>query len=501
MRCGEGNPHRLAVYAPVSPRRQLLCAMALAETLAASVIVVVADGVRVDTLKAAIDAGTVPALARLARDGGLHEITTVFPSVTGIAYIPFVAGRHPAPAGLPGLRWYDREHHDLPFPHYTRSYMGWSIRHMDRDLDPGIPTLFELAQPSMGAMTMVGRGLRRRDWIGRGVPYQLRAARTHWTGNLQQWLDLDQHAGHHARQLYRTLAPRYALAAFLGADKASHSEGHQSPHVEAGLRIVDDFVAQLRAGAEEMGRAETTRIQVVSDHGHSPVLHHEDLAGVVADTGVRVIAHPWVYSLRKPEVAVMVSGNAMSHIYLDLQRRTRVWWPDLASRWEPLATMLTGLDSVDLVLLPTGAESCEIRSRTRGSADVSRSHGRYSYRLRTGDPLGIGAHERLDTTDAYNATIASDYPDGLVQVIALACSRRAGEIVLSASRNWDFRAKYEPIPHLSSHGAMHREHMMVPLLLDRPPARAPKRTIDLMPSACDLLGIRIPAGVMGESFV
>ena len=32
-------------------------------------------------------------------------------------------------------------------------------------------------------------------------------------------------------------------------------------------------------------------------------------------------------------------------------------------------------------------------------------------------------------------------------------------------------ARYEPIPHVSSHGALHREHMLVPLLLNRVPVR------------------------------
>jgi hypothetical protein len=43
--------------------------------------------------------------------------------------------------------------------------------------------------------------------------------------------------------------------------------------------------------------------------------------------------------------------------------------------------------------------------------------------------------------------------------------------------------------------------MMVPLLLDRPPARAPRRTADVMPSVLAALGCAIPGGLDGESFV
>jgi arylsulfatase A-like enzyme len=128
-------------------------------------------------------------------------------------------------------------------------------------------------------------------------------------------------------------------------------------------------------------------------------------------------------------------------------------------------------------------------------------HGRYSYRPASGDPLGIGAQESLDADDAYDVTMASDYPDAIVQVAHLAASARSGEIILSASRQWDYRARWEPIPHVSSHGALHREHMQVPLLLSRPASRVPRRTVDVMPSALAALGRAVPAGLDGRSFL
>ncbi len=89
----------------------------------------------------------------------------------------------------------------------------------------------------------------------------------------------------------------------------------------------------------------------------------------------------------------------------------------------------------------------------------------------------------------------------MVQIAHLAASPRSGDIILSAARDWDFRASYEPIPHVSSHGALHREHMLVPLLLNRPPATTPRRTVDVMPSALAALGSSIPAGLDGTSYM
>jgi len=197
----------------------------------------------------------------------------------------------------------------------------------------------------------------------------------------------------------------------------------------------------------------------------------------------------------------MVSGNAMAHIYLDLEKRTRPWLRDLAGKWQAIRDALLARDSVDLVILPSAPGSCEIHARDRGFAVLSWNGAALTYQPATGDPLGIGAQHNLDDRKAYDVTIETDYPDSLVQIARLSDSPRSGEIILSAARDWDFRAKYEPIPHTSSHGALHREHMLVPLLTNHPIARVPRRTVDVMPSALKALGIPIPPGLDGVSFL
>jgi hypothetical protein len=479
-------------------------------------VILVADGVRPDTLAAALDDGSLPALARLRAAGGLHEVTTVFPSVTGPAYAPFLMGRFPGAVGLPGLRWYDRARSRRTFPDRTRSYVGAEMRHVDGDLAPDAPTLFELAargaagvagRGSVAALSVIGRGLARRDVVGRGAGFVLRAARTHFRGDVRGWLDIDRDVGAAVARLVRERRPAVTFAALTGVDKTSHSQGHDAPVVRDALRIVDDTAARIRAEAERDGTWEGMRLWVVSDHGHSPVAAHDDLAALLGAWGYRTLAHPWVYALRRPDLAVMVSGNAMAHLYLEPHRRERPWWPALAGRWEGLAAALLARDSVDLVLLPHSPTRCEVRGAggsgrallewTAGAAAVAR----YSYRPLDGDPLGVGALEALDAGAAYAATRASDYPDAVVQIAHLAGAARAGDVILSAARGWDFRGRYEPIPHVSSHGALHREHVLVPLLLDRPAARAPRRTADVMPSALEALGLEVPGGLDGESFL
>ena len=140
-----------------------------------SVVVLVADGLRHEDLTRAMDVGAVPALQRLRTEGGLHSITTAFPSVTGVAYAPFLVGRHPGSLGLPGLRWYDRSRRISRVRAHARSYVGVEFREVDRDLDPTQPTIFELVQPSLGALSVITRGLPRASRIGGSLGFAMRA--------------------------------------------------------------------------------------------------------------------------------------------------------------------------------------------------------------------------------------------------------------------------------------------------------------------------------------
>jgi type I phosphodiesterase/nucleotide pyrophosphatase len=461
---------------------------------------IIADGVRPDVLARSIAAGHLPALAALRAEGSLHTVTSAFPSVTGPAYAPFIMGRYPGSIGLPGLRWYDRSRKIVGLTGHTRSYVGPEMRFVDRDIDSTAPTMFELAKPSIGALSVITRGLRHADRIGQSPAFIARTALAHFRGNVRGWLAIDREVGEEVAYRLRSQKIKFAFAALTGIDKTSHAAGQDSAVVNDALRIVDDTVARIRSDAERDGRWKRMHLWVGSDHGHSAVRHHEDLAGLLTQWGYTTLAHPFAFN-RSADIAVMVSGNAMAHLYLDIDRRARPWWPKLGEKWSAIAPKLLARESVDLMILPTSSTSCEIHTRDRGMATLAWSGSRYTYRPQSGDPLGVTCQESVDAQRAYDVTVDSDYPDALVQIARLAGAARSGDIILSASRDWDYRAKYEPIPHVSSHGALHREHMLVPLLLNRPPLRAPRRTVDVMPSALAALGITVPKGLDGVSFL
>jgi hypothetical protein len=185
----------------------------------------------------------------------------------------------------------------------------------------------------------------------------------------------------------------------------------------------------------------------------------------------------------------------MAHIYVGLRNPAAT-----GSQRESVVNKLIRRPSVDLLLLP-GASKCHVLSADRGAAEVSWTANSFSYIPDTGDPLAIGAQVNLSADAAYSITRDSLYPDALVQIAFLAQSPRSGDVIASAAPGWDFRARYEPIPHVSTHGSLRREHMLVPLLTNRPPKISPRRTTDIMPSALTALGIPVPANLDGVSFL
>src|SRR2546423_3187198 len=188
---------------------------------AAQVVIVIADGVRPDVLARSIDRGELPALARIRGEGALATITSAFPSVTGPAYAPFLMGRYPGSVGLPGLRWYDRSRKVARFSGHARSYVGAEMRFVDRDIDSACPTIFELAKPSLGALSVIARGLRRRQRIGRSPAFVARAAATHFRGNVRGWLEIDRSVGEEAARRLRTQRIQFAVVGPTGIIKTS----------------------------------------------------------------------------------------------------------------------------------------------------------------------------------------------------------------------------------------------------------------------------------------
>jgi hypothetical protein len=467
-------------------------------------LLVVADGVRPDVLAEEMDAGRAPALAALRARGSAHAISSSFPSVTGPAYVPFLMGKHPARVGMPGLRWFDRSASLRWATGQSRSYAGIDIWHIDGDLSPDVPTLLEYAQPSLAAMSMIGRGATHGR-IGRGVGWMLRAAAAHFRGDLLGWRKVEQQVVDAFLTRFGKVRPRASVLAILSADKFAHKFGPRSAPVRAAIADIDAAVARAQDIAARGGWLDTLHIWVTGDHGHADVTEHDDLHGWLEGEGLRVRAHPHL-SVKNPDVVLMVGGNAMAHLYMAPGERRRRWWSSHASAWDRLLDRLVARPAIDLLAVNSCEHTVQVRHGQRGVAEVRRVDGangaRWSYVCLDGDPLGLGGSLRdLDACTAWDVTAASEYPDALVQLSWLGASSRSGDVIISAANGWDLRARFEPVSHVSTHGALSREQMMVPLIVDVPVTRMPQRTSDIVPAALDLLAISADTPFDGRSFL
>jgi len=473
-------------------------------TGARRLLLVVADGVRPDVLAEEMDAGRAPALAALRQHGSAHTITTSFPSVTGPAYVPFLMGTHPARVGMPGLRWFDRSRSLRWASGQSRSYAGIDIWHIDGDLATDVPTLLEYAQPSLVALSMIGRGATHGR-IGRGVGWMFRAAPAHFRGDLLGWRRVEQYAHKVFFERFARIRPRMSVLGILSGDKFAHKYGPRSDAVRTAVADVDTAVATAQRIAERDGWRESLHIWLTGDHGHDDITQHEDLHGWLEGQGLRVRAHPRL-SVRNPDVVLMVGGNAMAHLYFTPNERARRWWSTHAPAWDRLLDRLVERPAIDLLAVNVSADVVQIRHHGRGTAEVRHStrgaDARWSYVCTNGDPLELGGslHD-LDAGTAWEVTAGGRYPDALVQLSLLGAGARSGDVLVSAAEGWDLRARFEPVPHVSTHGALLRDQMLVPLIVDVPVTRMPQRTADIVPSALDLLAIPAAATFDGRSFL
>lgn len=468
-----------------------------------TLLLIVADGVRPDVVQAALSAGELPRLAERVQRGTFTQISSCFPSVTGPAYAPFMMGRFPGRIGLPGLRWFDRTRTVAGWPSYARSYVGPQIRLLDDDLDLEPRTLLEHASPSIAGSTLLGRGARGVRHPGRGWGWGARAFFPHFRGDLVGWrrveqLVVDRVLGHLKRD-----RPQFAVMSFLTPDKFAHKHGARAPEVQRSLQDIDAFLGDAEDIARRDGWSERLHVWLVADHGHADVDHHDELADGVRAMGHSVLAHPKIW-VRNPDVAVMVGGNAMAHVYVEPEHRARPWWPRLTDRWSSLHDTLLERPSVDLIAVALDEYTVRVSHAERGHATITRAAdgSHWSYHRTTGDPLGVGLDlERVCSAAAHEATMVTDYPDSIVQIADVTPSARAGDLLISAAPGWDLRDRYEPTPHRSTHGALHREQMMVPLIVDSKPDTTPRRTADVMPSALVRMGLPVPLGLDGVSWI
>lgn len=463
------------------------------------VTLVILDGARPDVFRELAERGDLPAVNRhLLEPGGMTPATTVFPSTTGVAYLPFLTGCHPGTCDLPGIRWLDRRRYGGRWWRdraHVRSYCGYQAGLLGPDLADGVTTLFQHEPDSVGLCTPLTTGLK---------PERIRLARsrTFW-GGIAHYLPgvyavLDDAAG---RALVRTARerPRLTFAVLPGVDGVSHHTHPRHPRV---LDLYRRFDRWLGAYADAGGFEGDHLFLLVSDHGLTEMQTHTDLSVALERRGIPTLRHPVVWR-RDPRVAVMVSGNASAQLYLRPAegrggRRSLSAIEAGAVPGVPadLVTWLLGLPGVDLVVGTEGADV--VVCAADGRARISEDHdGRIRYAPVGGDPLRLGdATVARGEREWLETSVDGPYPDAVVQLVRLFRSPRAGDLVVTAEDGADLRDDWEFPEHRSGHGSLIAGHMRCLLVANRPLA-GPLRTVDVFPLVLEHLGLPIPDGIDG----
>ena len=454
------------------------------------------DGARADVFEHLVERGDLPNISRhLLETGGTSPATTVFPSTTGVAYLPFLTGCYPGSCNVPGIRWLDPGGYAgdwLRDREHLRSYCGPQGGLLNSDIPAGMPTLFDLVPDSVALCSPFNRGLRPgRDLMGfQRAVYGILG---HYFGC---YAVLDRAVG---RTLCRIASRRhgFVLAVFPGVDGVTHFWDPWHANV---LEMYRDFDRIVGEYADAGGFEGDHLTLLVSDHGLAPVERHTDVALELERSGVPVLRYPVVWR-RNPQVAVMVSGNASAQLYLrpGVPRSRRFSLPEVEAGSVPGISrhLVRDLAAMPGVALVAGTDSSDVVlvSREGRARIVQEPGGLIRYRPESTDVLGLGSGVRSDR-EWLAQSLTSRFPDAPVQLLQLFRSPRAGDLVAVAAEGYDLRLKWEIPEHRSGHGSLIHDHMRCLVAASRP-IPGVVRTVDIFPLILEHLGVAVPDGIDG----
>ncbi|MCC7429488.1 alkaline phosphatase family protein [bacterium] len=460
-------------------------------------ILVLADGARPDVMEELLVKGELPNISKhLVERGKFGKATSVFPTTTGPAYVPFLTGIFPGKANIPGIRWFNPKEYAKKGwnSEQFRSYVGIESFLLNSDLNPNFKTLFEIFPNSASVFNSVTRGVSSENELGGKIRffYWLYA---HWT---HQWNFIDKMAGEHLV----TIAKRdykFSFVVFPGIDALTHVFHPNHLKVIKSYHELDNGIGKLAGELKKQGTYETTGILITADHGLTPTHTHFGIPEYFREREVRTLYHPLIFR-RNPEVTIAVSGNAMANLYIKSEGKD---WNQMAFYEELNELYIKDLLNYEAIELAISlSEKGEIVVSGKEGTGFLEQTGvsELSYKVVGKDPLELGnLPETMTFDESLELTFETKFPDSLVQLLQIFTSQRTGNLLLSASCGFDLREKWESVEHFSSHGALFREHILVPFVTSFKLNYDFIRTVDAFPMILELLGEKIPEGIDGRN--
>ena len=458
---------------------------------------IILDGARADVFEHLVSAGDLPNMSRhLLEPGGVVPATTVFPSTTGVAYLPFLTGSYPGTCNVPGIRWLDpRQYggHWWRDRQHLRSYCGPQGGMINDDMPADMPTLFDLVPDSVALCSPFTRGLKPEN-------DRVQLARMVWGGLAHYTAGYGMLERAVGRELCR-LAPErhpFTFAVFPGVDGVTH---FWDPWHSDVLKVYREFDEIIGEYAEAGGFDGDHLTLVVSDHGLSRVDQHTDISLAFEEIGIPTLRHPVVWR-RKPKAAVMVSGNGSVQVYLlpGRQRSGRFGLAEIEGGSVPgipqtVVRYLASLPGIAMVVAADGPTVWLVSRSGRATLEAVNG-GQIRYTPVSADVLELGGGGTHSDREWLQRTLDSPYPDAPTQLLQLFQSPRAGDLTVIAELGTDLRLDWEIPEHRSGHGSLFAEHMRC-LVAANKQLRGPIRTVDLFPMILGYLGVAVPEGIDG----
>jgi hypothetical protein len=216
---------------------------------------------------------------------------------------------------------------------------------------------------------------------------------------------------------------------------------------------------------------------MASDHGLTSTHTHLDLGKFFKKHKYRVLEYPSIWSL-SPQVSIFISGNSFSTLSF-LDRKGLYYKETLFQRHGKVLQQLMEEDAIDFIVCRKSEHGLSVINQD-GEAEIGIQTGKMSYKALTGNPFGLSdTNGFLDEQEAFDYCYDSDYPDGLMQCKQLFESKRSGDVAISANVGYDLRDFWEIPEHKGSHGSLHKDHLLIPLLLSKPILNKPIRSSEM----------------------
>lgn len=457
------------------------------------------DGAHAEVLPELLEQGHLSNIQRIINEGTYRKATTCFPSTTGPAYLPFLTGHFPGTMDITGIRWFDKkEFKRTRFNKMAmRSYCGPEAAWFNTDMPVDKPTLFELMGESYNLYNMITRNVPDEYDLGKKGkgPLYMKA---HFKLRHHP-VDIQGH-GRIMEMLNSGKDFDFLFAVFPSVDWDSHYHHIRDERTVEAYKIVDRSLGEVRAKLEEQGRWEDTLFVMTSDHGLTPTTKHLDLGDWMTAQGLKAVYYPVIWKIN-PKSAVFISGNSFGAIHLlnhkgdHVLREAEIMQAMGADKLE----LLVKEEAVDFAIYRGDEENTFIVHNRDGKARIAVKDNIYIYEPLTADVLKYGGKiEATGHREILARTFETDYPDAVFQIYQLFRSRRAGDIVISATVGYDLRDFWEYPEHKGSHGSLHRHHIHVPLIYNQKGWKDfPARTADLFDSILKWKGIT-PKSSEGE---